>query len=366
MINFKKCTIFFMCILSILGVVGMTRQCYSLRKHAGKKVEIINTETKKEMTDENKEIIRTDCDVEYEGTIYSLGDTRDEILRKMENIDPLDISETQEYIILQECLCLYFDQRGVCVAISFMSFPWAETIKGIHIGSQLEDMIECYGDSYEKFAYPEENYEVYSYNHNDYIIKFGVMKQIEYYDDEMSKLPIIQNIEIYNPDKYNPYSYETSVKGVVDCSVAYKGMELSLENEKSDIMQNSVKHGIEVKETEEYTILDDAVCLYFDEKDVCVRISVLNDLPKTIQGISKLDYLDDMIECYGDTYERFVFAHKGIYKVYRYYNNDYVMEFGFPGTYAGNPTQLLNLEIYHKSVSPIYDYGEPFDYENLI
>lgn len=32
MINFKKCTIFFMCILLIFGVVGMVRQCYSLRK----------------------------------------------------------------------------------------------------------------------------------------------------------------------------------------------------------------------------------------------------------------------------------------------------------------------------------------------
>lgn len=309
----------------------------------------------------------TECAAKYEGTPYSLGDTREEILKKAEGLNPFNILETQEHILLDDNLCLYLDQNDICVAISFLSFPYAEIANGIHIGSTLEDVLSYCGDSYEITPYPEENYTVYSYPHDDHMIKFGVMTEIEYqyYDDERGDLPIVQNIEIYDPAKYDPYVNEKSDSREADFSIEYKEINIALENRKSEIMQNAAAHGIEIEETEEYILLDDAVGLYFDANDACVRISVLNGLPRTSEGISTMDYLDDMIECYGNDYEHLVFAHKGTYHVYRYDDHDYVMEFGFPGTYAGNPTKPLNLDIYHKTAAPIYDYGETFDYEWL-
>lgn len=373
--NFKKCAIFFMCILLIFGVIGMIRQCGSFKAHEEKN-EITNTEVKEEMSDETikieakeetaDEILKIDCAAEYSGETYSLGDTRDEILRKAESTNCRIWVETEEVIVVDMGLYLYFDQENICIALSFNN-EWIETEKGVQIGSLLKDMLECYGDSYEKISYPEENYEVYRYDHNDHIIKFGVMKEIEYtyLSDERGELPIIQSIEIYDPEKYHPYSQEVSGKEDIDYFVEYKGMRVFLEQKKADIMQEGVKNKIKVMETEEGLMLDEALYLFFDENDVCIRISILNELPKMARGISRLDHLDDVIECYGDNYECSVFVCKGTYKAYRYYNHDYVMEFGFAGTDAGNPTHPLHLDIYHKSAAPIYDYGEPFDYEDF-
>lgn len=377
MANFKKCAIFFMCILVILGIVGMIQQCGSLKTHEEKN-EIAHTEADEEMSkienkkeipeEKSKEIIKSDCAAEYSGETYSLGDTREEILRKAESTNCRIWVETEEVIVVDTGLYLYFDQENICIALSFNN-EWIETEKGVQIGSLLTDMIEYYGDSYEKISYPEENYEVYRYDHNDHIIKFGVMKEIEYtyLSDERGELPIIQSIEIYDPEKYHPYLQEIPGKEDIEYSVEYKGMRVSLEQKKADIIQEALKHKVEVMETETENslLLDEALYLFFDENDVCIRISILNELPKMARGISRLDHLDDVIECYGDNYECSVFDYKGTYKAYRYYDHDYVMEFGFAGTDAGNPTHPLHLDIYHKSAAPIYDYGEPFDYEDF-
>lgn len=320
---------------------------------------IEKNESVSELPAESPEKMETVWSVECKGLTFSLGDTRKVIHKKIEDVDPLEISETEDHIKLYDCLCLHMDKDDRCAAISFIKFPGAQTMEGIHIGSSLEEMIACYGESCEKTDYPKENYEVYQYDHDDYVMKLGVMSEIEYVDEEDRK-PVVQNIEIYDPEKYTPYHYETPVEHTAaDWGIEYKGIRLFLKDQKDNIIQKALENEIKIKETEEYVSLDDAVCLYFDKNEGCVRISVLmNDLPKTIHGIGKLDYLDDVINCYGDSYERLVYVHKGIYKVYRYRDEESILEFGFHGTLAGNPTQLSNLEIYHKSVDPIYDYGE--------
>ena len=116
---------------------------------------------------------------------------------------------------------------------------------------------------------------------------------------------------------------------------------------------------LEISETEDHIKLYDCLCLHMDKDDRCAAISFIK-FPgaQTMEGIHIGSSLEEMIACYGDSYERLVYVHKGIYKVYRYRDEESILEFGFHGTLAGNPTQLSNLEIYHKSVDPIYDYGE--------
>ena len=152
---------------------------------------------------------------------------------------------------------------------------------------------------------------------------------------------------------------------VTDDSVKYKGIVISLGDIKNDVLKLMNNNEIQITLTEEYLLLDTSLCLYFNEDDKCVRLSLLDPIPQTTKGLHNEDTFDNMVNCYGNSYEKTVYTHKGIYEVYRYYNDDYILEFGmeiildynnFDATIA-NSFIIDNVEIYVQEIYPIYNYG---------
>ena len=96
--------------------------------------------------------------------------------------------------------------------------------------------------------------------------------------------------------------------------------------------------------------------VYFLEKE-CVRIRISSNetFAHTSRGIYSGNTYSQMVEQYGDSYEKHTYMGKERYTIYRYALGECFHEFGIPGEATG---EIYNVDVYVSGQMPIYDYGE--------
>lgn len=96
--------------------------------------------------------------------------------------------------------------------------------------------------------------------------------------------------------------------------------------------------------------------VYFLEKE-CVRIRISSNetFAHTSRGIYSGNTYSQMVEQYGDSYEKHTYIGKERYTIYRYALGECFHEFGIPGETTG---EIYNVDVYVSGQMPIYDYGE--------
>ena len=96
--------------------------------------------------------------------------------------------------------------------------------------------------------------------------------------------------------------------------------------------------------------------LYIYFKDgICVRLQSWNEIPETALGIHEGDSYSQLIEQYGDSFEKHTYNAHGVYNVYLYSYQDYICEFCIVEAY---PDSIYGVDIYVPSLYPVYFYGE--------
>lgn len=106
--------------------------------------------------------------------------------------------------------------------------------------------------------------------------------------------------------------------------------------------------------TDEAQWVDASLCAYFAD-GICVRLELLNQKCQTVRDIHKDDSYSQLIEQYGDSFEKRTYDAHGVYDVYRYSYNEYICEFAILREY---PDSIQSVDIYVSNLYPIYDYGE--------
>lgn len=98
------------------------------------------------------------------------------------------------------------------------------------------------------------------------------------------------------------------------------------------------------------------VQVYFLEKE-CVRIRISSNetFAHTSRGIYSGNTYSQMVDQYGDSYEKHTYMGKERYTIYRYALGECFHEFGIPGEATG---EIYNVDVYVSGQMPIYDYGE--------
>ena len=96
--------------------------------------------------------------------------------------------------------------------------------------------------------------------------------------------------------------------------------------------------------------------VYFLEKE-CVRIRISSNetFAHTSRGIYSGNAYSQMVDQYGDSYEKHTYMGKERYTIYRYALGECFHEFGIPGETTG---EIYNIDVYVSGQMPIYDYGE--------
>ena len=96
--------------------------------------------------------------------------------------------------------------------------------------------------------------------------------------------------------------------------------------------------------------------VYFLEKE-CVRIRISSNetFAYTSRGIYSGNTYSQMVDQYGDSYEKHTYMGKERYTIYRYALGECFHEFGIPGEATG---EIYNIDVYVSGQMPIYDYGE--------
>ena len=96
--------------------------------------------------------------------------------------------------------------------------------------------------------------------------------------------------------------------------------------------------------------------VYFLEKE-CVRIRISSNetFAYISRGIYSGNTYSQMVEQYGDSYEKHTYMGKERYTIYRYALGECFHEFGIPGEATG---EIYNVDVYVSGQMPIYDYGE--------
>ena len=96
--------------------------------------------------------------------------------------------------------------------------------------------------------------------------------------------------------------------------------------------------------------------VYFLEKE-CVRIRISSNetFALTSRGIYSGNTYSQMVDQYGDSYEKHTYMGKERYTIYRYALGECFHEFGIPGETTG---EIYNVDVYVSGQMPIYDYGE--------
>lgn len=96
--------------------------------------------------------------------------------------------------------------------------------------------------------------------------------------------------------------------------------------------------------------------VYFLEKEyVRIRISSNETFAHTSRGIYSGNTYSQMVDQYGDSYEKHTYMGKERYTIYRYALGECFHEFGIPGEATG---EIYNVDVYVSGQMPIYDYGE--------
>ena len=96
--------------------------------------------------------------------------------------------------------------------------------------------------------------------------------------------------------------------------------------------------------------------VHFLEKE-CVRIRISSNetFAHTSRGIYSGNTYSQMVDQYGDSYEKHTYMGKERYTIYRYALGECFHEFGIPGEATG---EIYNVDVYVSGQMPIYDYGE--------
>lgn len=96
--------------------------------------------------------------------------------------------------------------------------------------------------------------------------------------------------------------------------------------------------------------------VYFLEKE-CVRIRISSNetFAHTSRGIYSGNSYSQMVDQYGDSYEKHTYMGKERYTIYRYALGECFHEFGIPGEATG---EIYNVDVCVSGQMPIYDYGE--------
>ena len=96
--------------------------------------------------------------------------------------------------------------------------------------------------------------------------------------------------------------------------------------------------------------------VYFLEKE-CVRIRISSNetFAHTSRGIYSGNTYSQMVDQYGNSYEKHTYMGKERYTIYRYALGECFHEFGIPGEATG---EIYNVDVYVSGQMPIYDYGE--------
>ena len=147
--------------------------------------------------------------------------------------------------------------------------------------------------------------------------------------------------------------------GDLSVSLYENEQEILSELDKAGLKYEKVEHTDNKKYNYYYNVGDGAdefIQVYFLDEE-CVRIRINSDemFAHTSKGIHPGNTYFQMVEQYGDSYERHTYMGKEMYTVYRYMLRGEVIEFGIPGDATA---EIYNVDIYVLDQFPIYDYGE--------
>lgn len=135
--------------------------------------------------------------------------------------------------------------------------------------------------------------------------------------------------------------------------------EILSELDKAGLKYEKVEHTDNKKYNYYYNVGDGAdefIQVYFLDEE-CVRIRISSDemFAHTSKGIHPRNTYFQMVEQYGDSYERHTYMGKEMYTIYRYMLRGCFHEFGIPGEATD---EIYNVDVYVSGQFPIYDYGE--------
>lgn len=165
----------------------------------------------------------------------------------------------------------------------------------------------------------------------------------------------------------------TSSSGVekiidTDATVIIRDFSISIYESEQEILEKLDMDGLKYEKVDDsdmvaydyYYDVDDGtdgfVQIYFlNEECVRIRISCNEVCAHTAKGIYPTNTYSQMVEQYGDSYEKHTYTGKEIYTIYRYKLGEYFHEFGIAGEESDT---IYNVDIYVASQFPIYDYGE--------
>ena len=163
------------------------------------------------------------------------------------------------------------------------------------------------------------------------------------------------------PNATNAQTDMDAVINIGDFSVSlYEGeQEILGKLDKMGLLYEKVEDSDNKKYDYYYNVGDGEtqfIQVYFLEKE-CVRIRISSNetFAYTSRGISSGNTYSQMVEQYGDSYEKHTYMGKERYTIYRYALGECFHEFGIPGEATG---EIYNVDVYVSGQMPIYDYGE--------
>lgn len=104
-----------------------------------------------------------------------------------------------------------------------------------------------------------------------------------------------------------------------------------------------------------YYAIEKSWCIYFKD-GICVRLLLRNEELQMVRGIHINDSASQLIEKYGDSFEKHMYNAHGVYSVYRYTFDDCIYEFMIEEEYQ---EKIWSVDIFVPSLYPIYyNYGD--------
>lgn len=294
-----------------------------------------------------------DCSVRYEGAIIALDDTSDEIISKLDD-KQIPYTMTDEYIGINDpmspldmVLELFLDENDRCVRIRWMYNGFQpQTPEGLHLGDSFDKMIECYGDNYTRTVYSYKGfYEVYRYFMEDFILEIHM---------GVGDLLTIANLDIYKQylfPVYDEEAYRLEIDSAFGCYVQCRGIPISIDDDKEWVIQLLNDKNIPYAITGECITADSSLCLYFDENNKCVRMSLMDEKSQTVQGLHLGDRVDKMVASCGEEYTKIEYrdSENEIYEVYRYVIDDPLGNVIFEFRVEDDGATICNIDFYRET-----------------
>lgn len=166
--------------------------------------------------------------------------------------------------------------------------------------------------------------------------------------------------DIYRTPKNDQINSDATINiGDISVSLYEREQEILRKLDKMRVRYGKVEDSNITKYDYYYNVgddTDDFMQVYFlDEECVRIRISCNEFFARTSKGLHPRNTYSQMVEQYGNSYERHTYMGKEIYTIYRYMLGEYFHEFGIVGETID---EIYNVDVYVSSQFPIYDYGE--------